>query len=95
MTAMQAEADETDRDRLAMLDNVIAEHILIPPKFACYPDVELVLWRTVQSAIIGRLPVDAALSHMREQIREIVNGDGNVRAATNGRFGTTIPHGVS
>ena len=85
MNAMQSEADAANRQRLAMLDNVIAEHILIPPKFARYPDVELVLWRTVQSAIIGRIGVDHALSHMRQQISEIVNGapaDGKITSGS-------------
>lgn len=72
MRAMQSEADDADHDRLKMLDNVIAEHILIPPKFDQYPKVEEVLWRTVQRAIVGQIGVDAALSDMRKQIEQIV-----------------------
>jgi multiple sugar transport system substrate-binding protein len=72
MWRMQAEADETSRARLGMLEQVIAEHILIPPKFARYPEVEDVLWRTVQRAILNQLPVCDALTHMREQISHIV-----------------------
>jgi len=80
MSAMQIESNDDDRARLAMLDNVISEHILIPPKFAQYPDVEAVLWRTVQSAIVGHISVDKALRHITEQIQHIVtsgNGDLN------------------
>jgi len=96
MKAMQDEADDADRSRLAMLDDVISEHILIPPKFARYPEVELVLWRTVQRAIVGEVDVDKALSHMREQIREIVNGlADNMHVSTNGRVGSTLPQGIS
>jgi multiple sugar transport system substrate-binding protein len=58
-----------------MLENVISDHILIPPKFARYPDVEEVLWRTVQRAIVGEIEIDDALKHMREQISEIVKED--------------------
>jgi hypothetical protein len=58
-----------------MLDNVIGEHILIPPKFARYPEVEEVLWRTVQRVMVSQLGVDEGLRLMREQIREIVEGD--------------------
>jgi len=72
MQTMQGEADEANRNRLAMLENVIAEHILIPPKFARYPEVEDVLWRTVQNAMIGQIPVEDALTHMQKQVENIV-----------------------
>ena len=72
MRQMQQEADAADRARLALLAEVIAEHILIPPKFARYPEVEEVLWRTVQQALTGQLQVDDALTHMRAQIGQIV-----------------------
>jgi len=72
---MQAEADPQNRARLEMLDNVIADHMLIPPKFASYPEVESVLWRTVQRAMIGELGIDDGLRRVTEQIREIVEAD--------------------
>ena len=72
MQHMQAEADDANRERLGMLETVIAEHILIPPKFAQYPEVEEILWRTVQKAIVGEMPIDAALRNMRDQIGQIV-----------------------
>jgi len=76
MQKMQSEADEANKKRLAMLETVIAEHILIPPKFARYPEVEEILWRTVQSAIIGKTSVNEALRHMRDQVEQIVrSGD--------------------
>ena len=74
MTQMQSEADAANRARLTMLEKVIAEHILIPPKFAHYPEVEEVLWRTVQKAFLGEMEIDYALKHMIEQISEIVTG---------------------
>jgi multiple sugar transport system substrate-binding protein len=72
MKQMQSEADPANRARLAMLENVIAEHILIPPKFARYPEVEDVLWRTIQRTMLGELTVDHALSRITEEIRQIV-----------------------
>ncbi|PYS47069.1 MAG: ABC transporter substrate-binding protein [Acidobacteria bacterium] len=75
MRQMQMEADDANRARLAMLEEVIAKHILIPPKFARYPEVEEVLWRTVQQAILNQVSVDDALKQMREQISRIVQGD--------------------
>jgi len=74
MKQMQSEADEANRARLAMLEKVIAEHILIPPKFTRYPEVEEVLWRTVQKAFLGEMEIDDALRHMTEQIGQIVRG---------------------
>jgi len=75
MKQMQAEADEANRERLGMLEKVIAEHILIPPKFARYPEVEEVLWRTVQKAFLGEMGIDAALESMTRQISRIVRDD--------------------
>ena len=75
MRRVQAEADEENRARLSMLEEVIAGHTLIPPKFARYPEVEDVLWHAVQRAITGELEVDEALAHMTSQIERIVRGD--------------------
>jgi multiple sugar transport system substrate-binding protein len=72
MQRMQSEADDENHSRLAMLEKIISEHILIPPKFPAYPKIEEVLWRTVQSAIIGQMPIDDALKHIREKIENIL-----------------------
>src|SRR5882672_4871759 len=74
MKQMQGEADEANRARLAMLEKVIAEHVLIPPKFARYPEVEEVLWRTVQRAFVGEIEIDDALRHMTRRTNQIVRG---------------------
>jgi len=90
MKAMQAEADDTNRARLAMLDDVIAQHILVPPKFAQYPEVEAVLWHRVQSAIVGKISVDKALGQIRKQIQEILRASNGIRPESNGRKVTTV-----
>jgi multiple sugar transport system substrate-binding protein len=72
MEHMQSEADGANRERLAMLERVIAHNILVPPKFAAYPKVEEVLWRTVQQAVVGQITVDEALGFIRGQIEKIV-----------------------
>ena len=83
MKTMQSETDDINRDRLAMLDEVIQKHILIPPKFARYPDVEEVLWRTVQQAILGNIEIKAALTSMRRQIEQIVRAGGGGAVLSN------------
>jgi multiple sugar transport system substrate-binding protein len=75
MKQIQGEADKENRARLAMLEKGIADHILIPPKFARYPEVEEVLWRTVQRAFMGEIEIDDALKHMTEQISQIVRAE--------------------
>ena len=79
MRQMQSETDDTNRARLALLDDVIQNHILLPPKFARYPQVEEVLWQTVQRAIVGEVEIKPALTSMRRQIEQIVSkGDGQM-----------------
>jgi multiple sugar transport system substrate-binding protein len=78
MRQMQSEADEENGARLAMLEKIISEHILIPPKFSAYPKIEEVLWRTVQSAIVGQMPIDGALKHIREQIEHILQPENDL-----------------
>ena len=90
MQRMRAEADEANRSRLAMLDDVIAKHILIPPKFAAYPDVESVLWRTVRGAIVGNVTVDEALRSMRQQIEQIVSTANGQLAIADDAKSTTV-----
>jgi multiple sugar transport system substrate-binding protein len=75
MRQVQSESDAPNRARLAMLEEVIAEHILVPPKFARYPEVEEVLWHAVQRTIVGELDIDKALAHMTCQIGRIVRGE--------------------
>jgi hypothetical protein len=74
---VQSESDAENRARLAMLEEVIAGHILVPPKFARYPQVEDVLWRTVIRAVVGEVSVEEALAHMTFQIGRIVRGEGD------------------
>jgi multiple sugar transport system substrate-binding protein len=75
MRQVQSESGAENRARLSMLEEVINQHILVPPKFARYPQVEEVLWRTVQRAVVGELSVEDALAHMTCQIKRIVRGD--------------------
>ncbi|HWW74345.1 MAG TPA: extracellular solute-binding protein, partial [Pyrinomonadaceae bacterium] len=75
MRRVQTEADDANRARLALLEEVIGGHTLVPPKFARYPEVEDVLWHAVQRAVVGELAVEEALAHMTRQIERIVRED--------------------
>jgi multiple sugar transport system substrate-binding protein len=75
MAAVQAQAAPADRDRWQTLEAAIGG-VVIPPKLRRYPEIEEVLWSTVQAAVTGSLSVDAALRRMTQQIGEIVAEEG-------------------
>jgi multiple sugar transport system substrate-binding protein len=72
MRKIQSVSSPRELSRWQILEGVIKEDIIIPPKFARYPEVEEVLWKTVQSAMTGHLGIDQALAQMTQQIRAIV-----------------------
>jgi multiple sugar transport system substrate-binding protein len=74
-SAAQQTTVAANRARLLLLEQVISEHILIPPKFARYPQVEDVIWRTIQKAIVGEFEIDEALSRITAEIKMIVETD--------------------
>jgi multiple sugar transport system substrate-binding protein len=74
MAQIQSESSQRDQSRWRVLEEVITHHTLIPPKFARYPQVEEVLWRTVQRAMLGEVDVERALQEMTHEIGRIVNG---------------------
>jgi multiple sugar transport system substrate-binding protein len=74
MAKIQAESSPREKARWQALEQVITGQTLIPPKFARYPLVEEVLWRTVQKAMVGALGVDEALKEMTGEISRIVKG---------------------
>ena len=59
-----------DRQRWSLLEQVIDEDMLIPPRLAYYPEIEEILWRTVRSAMTGEIEIGAALRHMEQRITE-------------------------
>jgi multiple sugar transport system substrate-binding protein len=71
MQAIQSESTSADLQRWQTLEEVIGGHVLIPPKLACYPLIEEVIWKTVQSAILGTIDIDAALKSITDQICSI------------------------
>jgi multiple sugar transport system substrate-binding protein len=75
MRRVQAEAEPAARARWQTLEEAIGG-VVIPPKLSRYPEIEEVLWKTVQAAMTGRQAIDGALRRMTEQIGEIVAGAG-------------------
>ncbi|MBE2239434.1 MAG: extracellular solute-binding protein [Caldilineaceae bacterium] len=74
METVQQSASPVEKQRWETLAAAI-QHVVIPPKFARYPLVEEVLWRTVQAAMTDKLTIDDALHVMTVQIAEIVAGE--------------------
>jgi len=72
MAQIQSQSHPAELQRWKTLEKVIVEDIIIPPRFARYPEVEEVLWKTVQAGMVGALSVDQALHQMTVQISEIV-----------------------
>ncbi|HEY0459440.1 MAG TPA: extracellular solute-binding protein [Pyrinomonadaceae bacterium] len=95
MRQMQSAADEENRARLAMLEGIISEHLLIPPKFSAYPKIEEVLWRTVQSAIVGQIPIGSALRSIREQIENILLPENSLLRFSERKGAVSLESGIS
>ncbi len=72
MQRVQSEATREDLTRWQLLERVIGEQILIPPKLACYPQVEAVIWRTVQQHFTGKLGTQEALARISQRIAAIL-----------------------
>ncbi len=66
-------AGQTGRNaqRLLALEETINRYLIIPPKFARYPQVEDILWQGVQLAMTGRCTAREALALMEKQVEEV------------------------
>ncbi len=58
--------------RLALLNQTVASHMLLPPRFPKYPAVEDVLWKSLQKGITGEWTVDDALDNAAGEMEKIV-----------------------
>jgi multiple sugar transport system substrate-binding protein len=72
MAAQQAAASGADAERWRLLGQVIETDLIVPPKIACYPAIEEILWSTVRSAMTGEMPIPAALAEIEERIARCV-----------------------
>jgi multiple sugar transport system substrate-binding protein len=66
-------ASQSELRRWRTLESVINDSVLVPPKMRCYPQIEDVLWRTVQQAIVGAMSEEEALHSIICQITGIIH----------------------
>lgn len=64
-------SSEEELKRWHILESIIEESVLIPPKIVCYPQIEAVLWHTVQKAIVGEFNAEDALQSITDHIAGI------------------------
>jgi multiple sugar transport system substrate-binding protein len=68
LSELAGRAAGAEAERWALLETVIANDILVPPALAYYPEIEEILWRTVQAALTGGIEIRHALREMEEGI---------------------------
>lgn len=73
---IKAETDSASLEgrRLALLEQTVASHLLLPPLFPRYPAVENALWKSLQRGITGEWTVDEALHHAAAEMEKILSG---------------------
>jgi multiple sugar transport system substrate-binding protein len=74
-TRLREETDPNSQEgrRLALLEETVTVHALSPPRFAEFPAVEEVVWKSLQKGITGEWSVDDSLHHAARQTEEIMN----------------------
>jgi multiple sugar transport system substrate-binding protein len=71
---LRAETDPQTLEgrRLAMLEQTVNSHMLLPPRFALYPAVEEALWTSFQKGVTAEWSVDDALHHAAAEMEKIL-----------------------
>lgn len=62
-----------DARRLELLDQTVATSLLVPPRFARYPEVEDAVWPALQAALTGTTSVKRALAAAAERMNAILS----------------------
>lgn len=75
-TRLKAETDAAsiEGQRLAMLEQTVNVHMLLPPRFEKYPAIEEALWTSLRKGITGESSVDDALHHAAAEMEKILAG---------------------
>lgn len=79
MAAASAVPGSSEAIRLALLENVIAHDMLLPPRLKEYPEIEEVLWSTIQHAVTGRMSPKDALAHAASEVNRITGPASSAR----------------
>jgi len=58
--------------RLQMLEQTVNSHMLLPPRFPKYPEVEEALWTSLQKGITGQQSVDDALHQAAADMEKVL-----------------------
>ena len=70
LSELIGESDAAGAERWKLLETVLSNDVLVPPALAYYPEIEEILWRTVQSAITGQTEVGQALTSIERRITD-------------------------
>jgi multiple sugar transport system substrate-binding protein len=73
---IKAETDPAtlEGQRIALLEQTVNAHMLLPPRFPKYPAIEEALWTSLQKGITGEWSVDDALHHAAAEMERILAG---------------------
>lgn len=71
----EADADPRERRRWELLESHMNDALIIPPKFAAYPQCEDALWRAIQRIMLGEAPPPEALAQAAATIDTVVKGE--------------------
>lgn len=75
MQEVLSNSSKSELQRWHILEAVIENSVLIPPKMSYYPEIEAVLWHTVQNAMVGKIDVANALHSIVSQITDIIESN--------------------
>src|SRR3989454_12699322 len=73
---LRAETDPATLEgrRLALLEQTVNAHMLLPPRFSKYPAIEEALWTSLQKGITGEWTIDDALARAAYEMEKILAG---------------------
>lgn len=70
----ETDANSLEGQRLALLEQTVKVHMLLPPRFALYPAVEEALWTSLQKGVTGEWSVDDALHYAASSMTHVLTG---------------------
>ncbi|MGE0438948.1 MAG: extracellular solute-binding protein [Gemmatimonadales bacterium] len=68
-------ADRYESNRWKLLAETMQSALIIPPRFASYPDCEDAIWRSVQAALVGKLTPAAAVAAAARSVARTVRAE--------------------